>query len=83
MKQSRRQATSTQPPVNDQRIYGSRPVIPYDSSNQPEVIPNKVYGGKKLPTIRVRLKIQTTTANLLLTKMISILIFTKKWNSCC
>lgn len=56
MKQSRRQATSTQPPVNDQRIYGSRPVIPYDSSNQPEVIPNKVYGGKKLPTIRVRLK---------------------------
>ena len=56
MKQSRRQATSTQPPVNDQRIYGSRPVIPYDSSNQPEVIPNKVYGGKKLQTIRVRLK---------------------------
>ena len=37
--------TSTQPQVDPTlTIYGSKKVIPLDSANQPEVIPNKVYG---------------------------------------
>ena len=49
--------TSTQPQVDPTlTIYGSKKVIPLDSANQPEVIPNKVYGAKALPTIRVKPK---------------------------
>ena len=52
-----RPATSTQPQVDPTlRIYGSRPVEPIGESNQPEVIPVKVYGSKVLPTIHVKLK---------------------------
>ncbi len=51
-------ATSTQPGVDPTlRIYGSRKVIPLDSSNQPEVLANtKVYGNKHLPTVQVKFK---------------------------
>ena len=49
--------TGNQPEPVKQRIYGSRPVEPIGESNQPEVLPHtKVYGGKRIPTIRVRLK---------------------------
>ena len=48
---------SNQPQVDPTvTIYGSKKRPPLDSANQPEVIPNKVYGAKVLPTIRVRLK---------------------------
>lgn len=50
--------TSTQPQlVKGQRIYGSTPVKPIDSANQPEVLSNtKVYGQRQTATIRVKLK---------------------------
>ena len=49
--------TGNQPEPVKQRIYGSRPVESIGESNQPEVLPHtKVYGGKKIPTIRVRLR---------------------------
>ena len=49
--------TSTQPEPVKQRIYGSRPVESIGESNQPAVLRHtKVYGGKRIPTIRVRLK---------------------------
>ncbi len=49
--------TGNQPEPVRQRIYGSRPVESVGESNQPEVLPHtKVYGGKRIPTIRVRLK---------------------------
>ncbi len=49
--------TGNQPEPVKQRIYGSRPVESIGESNQPEVLPHtKVYGGKRIPTIRVRLK---------------------------
>ena len=49
--------TGNQPEPVRQRIYGSRPVEPIGESNQPTVLPNtKVYGGKRIPTIRVKLK---------------------------
>lgn len=48
--------TSTQPQIALTRIYGSTPVIPLDSSNQPQVIPNKVHGVKLTRQVRVRLK---------------------------
>jgi hypothetical protein len=48
--------TSTQPEPARTRIYGSTNVEPLASSNQPEVIPNKVYGSKLTRQIRVRLK---------------------------
>lgn len=49
--------TSNQPEPVKMRIYGSRKVTPLDSANQPEVLPHtKVYGGKRIPTIRVKLK---------------------------
>lgn len=50
--------TSSQPEPVKQRIYGSTPVEPLaGASNQPEVLPHtKVHGGKRTPTIRVRLK---------------------------
>ena len=49
--------TSNQPEPVKMRIYGSRPVESIGESNQPEVLPHtKVYGGKRIPTIRVQLK---------------------------
>ena len=49
--------TSNQPQVDPTlTIYGSKKVIPLDSSNQPHVLPTKVYGSKVLPTVRVKLK---------------------------
>ena len=49
--------TGNQPEPVKQRIYGSTPVEPIDSANQPEVLSNtKVYGGKQTPTVRVKLK---------------------------
>ncbi|MCZ6818532.1 MAG: hypothetical protein O7G31_03480 [Calditrichaeota bacterium] len=48
--------TGNQPEPVKQRIYGSRPVELIGESNQPEVLPHtKVYGGKRIPTIRVQL----------------------------
>ena len=49
--------TGNQPEPVKQRIYGSRPVESIGESNQPEVLPHtKVYGGKRIPTIRVQLQ---------------------------
>ena len=49
--------TGNQPEPVKQRIYGSMPVESIGESNQPEVLPHtKVYGGKRIPTIRVKLK---------------------------
>ena len=49
--------TASQPEPVKQRIYGSRPVESIGESNQPEVLPHtKVYGVKRIPTIRVKLK---------------------------
>lgn len=54
----KRLPTSTQPEPAKTRIYGSTPVAPIDgASNQPTPLPNtRVYGGKKVRQIRVRLK---------------------------
>ena len=51
-------ATSTQPQVTDQRIYGSRPVPTIEgASNQPRVLHHAhPYGVKVIPTSRVRSK---------------------------
>ena len=49
--------TSPQPQVGQHRIHGSTPVKPLDgAANQSQVIPSKVYGGKVLSIIGVRLK---------------------------
>ena len=50
--------TGNQPEPVKQRIYGSVLVKPLDgAANQPQVLPNtKVYGARKLPTVRVNLK---------------------------
>ena len=49
--------TASQPEPVKQRIYGSRPVESIGEPNQPQVLPHtKVYGGKRIPTIRVQLK---------------------------
>lgn len=49
--------TSNQPQVDPTlTIYGSKKVIPLDSSNQPHVLPTKVYGSKVSPNVRVKLK---------------------------
>ncbi len=50
--------TSTQPGPVRQKIYGSVPNRPLGGpSDQPEALPHtKVYGQKRIPTVRVRLK---------------------------
>lgn len=49
--------TGNQPQPVRQRIYGSVPVVPLDSANQPEVLAHtKVYGNKHPSTVRVTLK---------------------------
>ena len=51
--------TSTQPEPARTKIYGGgrKPKAIQGASNQPQPLPHtKVYGGKKTPQIRVRLK---------------------------
>ena len=49
--------TGNQPEPVRQRIYGSVPVVPLDSANQPEVLSHtKVYGNRHPSTVRVTLK---------------------------
>ena len=48
--------TGNQPQPVRQRIYGSVPVVPLDSANQPEVLSHtKVYGNRHPSTVRVTL----------------------------
>ena len=49
--------TGNQPQPVRQRIYGSVPVAPLESANQPEVLAHtKVYGNRHPSTVRVTLK---------------------------
>lgn len=60
--------TSTQPEPVRQKIYGSRPVEPLEgASNQPTVLTHtRVYGVKRVPQIRVRLKADKDKRELLI-----------------
>ena len=64
-----KKVTCTQPQViRDLKIY-SVPQKPYDSArNQPPNTNYKIYGAKKLPTIRVRMKDSEAAGEIVINK---------------